>query len=446
VLAPGVTLNGSETALSQGEENLRSSEALIIQGSVSADTFSGGPGEGISEERIQEIRERFREAGARGEFPGADGFGGRAGGFGGPGGLGGGRGFGGPRGEGPGGFGAGGGFGGGRRRLIANRIRGQIFETYRNSALDARPFSFSGLDQPKQQYIQNSFGVMLGGPLNIPKPFSEVPFLVATNLLRVGKHQVLVPIGMEFSAQDIPFEEKGKKTQAEFDFIGQVRSAADNQVVSAVRQTVRVQLNPDLAHKHKSGEIQYTTGFYLKPGEYQMKFLVRENQTGKLSTFEQALRVPDYSKTKLSASSLILSNRLEPVNQKDKTIRTMGGFPMSSRDPDPLRIDDTRLIPSVAKIFSPKDTYIFFQTYVTSPPEKAPALTLSLVFLKDGKLFQEASRQQLNEFDEGSRDTITSNFSVPLATFPKGNYVLQANIVDMMSQANIIQRAAFAIR
>jgi hypothetical protein len=33
---------------------------------------------------------------------------------------------------------------------------------------DARPFSFSGIEQSKQQYLQNSFGAMVGGPLNIP--------------------------------------------------------------------------------------------------------------------------------------------------------------------------------------------------------------------------------------------------------------------------------------
>ena len=148
----------------------RSTDALLIQGSVSSDSANSPFGEGLSEDRVQEIRERIREGIGRGEFPGGGGFQGREGfgagagrgqGGGGSGPFGGGGGFGGPGG---GGFGGRGGFG----RSGANRIRGSFFDSYRNSVFDARPFSFSGIEQSKQQYLQNSFGAMVGGPLNIP--------------------------------------------------------------------------------------------------------------------------------------------------------------------------------------------------------------------------------------------------------------------------------------
>lgn len=151
----------------------RSTDALLIQGSVSSDSANSPFGEGLSEDRIQEIRERIREGIGRSELPGGGGFqgrggfgggegGGPGGGFGGP--FNGGGGFGGPGGGGGGGFGGRAGFG----RFGANRIRGSFFDNYRNSVFDARPFSFSGIEQRKQQYLQNNFGVMLGGPLNIP--------------------------------------------------------------------------------------------------------------------------------------------------------------------------------------------------------------------------------------------------------------------------------------
>ncbi|MSO22956.1 MAG: carboxypeptidase regulatory-like domain-containing protein [Acidobacteria bacterium] len=63
--------------------------------------------------------------------------------------------------------------GAGCGRFGANRIRGCFFDSYRNSVFDARPFAFSGIEQRKQQYLQNNFGVMLGGPLNIPTSIEE---------------------------------------------------------------------------------------------------------------------------------------------------------------------------------------------------------------------------------------------------------------------------------
>src|SRR5262249_20186960 len=45
--------------------------------------------------------------------------------------------------------------------------------TLNNSALDARPFSLSGLDQPQPAYAQSRFTVALGGPLVIPKIIND---------------------------------------------------------------------------------------------------------------------------------------------------------------------------------------------------------------------------------------------------------------------------------
>jgi len=165
---PGATAPGNTT------EN-RDSETLLIQGSVSPGLQTAPLGGEMTEERMQEFRERLRDQfgggfGGRGGFPSGGGPGG-PGGFPGGGGLGGGPGGGG-FGGGPGGFGGGGGgFGGpgsGFGRFGANRLRGSLFESLRDSVFDARQFSFSGLEQSKPSYIQNNFGAFLGGPFSIP--------------------------------------------------------------------------------------------------------------------------------------------------------------------------------------------------------------------------------------------------------------------------------------
>jgi hypothetical protein len=119
--------------------------------------------------------------GGRGGRGGLGGGGGGGGFAGGPGGGFGGRGGGGGRGQGGrGGFGQGRGGQGragqvggliGNRRQGQNQIRGQAFFSFTNSAVDARPFSLNGQDNPKPAYSQNRFGFNLGGPLAIPKLF-----------------------------------------------------------------------------------------------------------------------------------------------------------------------------------------------------------------------------------------------------------------------------------
>ena len=96
-----------------------------------------------------------------GRFGGGGGFGGPGGGFAGRGGFGG-RGGGRPPGR-----RAGNQFGNRARRN--QQIHGQASFTLQNSALNARPFSLNGLEQPQAAYAQSRFSVILGGPLLIPK-------------------------------------------------------------------------------------------------------------------------------------------------------------------------------------------------------------------------------------------------------------------------------------
>jgi hypothetical protein len=57
----------------------------------------------------------------------------------------------------------------GNRRRSQPAYTGSIFIRLENSALDAAPFSLNGRAEPKPSYAMGSFGVNVGGPLNIPK-------------------------------------------------------------------------------------------------------------------------------------------------------------------------------------------------------------------------------------------------------------------------------------
>ena len=87
-------------------------------------------------------------------------------------------------------------------------------------------------------------------------------------------------------------------------------------VASVARDSVQVRLPADKAEKLKSGGIFYSTGFQLRPGDYKLKFLVRDNLTGKLGSFEQPIQVPALDLKSLSLSSIVLGNQLASTQQK----------------------------------------------------------------------------------------------------------------------------------
>ena len=126
-----------------------SAESVTASGTAQQnDVFFGPNGPG-------EFAQRFG-------FPGGDGAGGD----------------GAPPGFGRGGPGAGGGFGGRGgpgfggplgRGGRGNQIRGALFDSIDTSALDTAPYALNGQPTTKPQYLQQRFGVTVGGPLTIPK-------------------------------------------------------------------------------------------------------------------------------------------------------------------------------------------------------------------------------------------------------------------------------------
>lgn len=93
------------------------------------------------------------------------------------------------------GFGGGGGFGdavmfwggAGRRRPRVNRVRGNAFERYSNSALNARPYALNAAPSPQIASYSEQAGFAIGGPLVIPKIYhgqDKTSFFVHYNLQR----------------------------------------------------------------------------------------------------------------------------------------------------------------------------------------------------------------------------------------------------------------------
>jgi trimeric autotransporter adhesin len=128
-------------------------ESVSISGAQGRTQDFGNGSEEDLQGRIQEFRERLQRDGD-GAFGGMPGAGGPGGGF------------------------AGGGGGGinigriGGRGFNINQPHGLLYFSDDNSALDATPYSLTGIPSVKSQYNQARFGANVGGPLNIPHIFN----------------------------------------------------------------------------------------------------------------------------------------------------------------------------------------------------------------------------------------------------------------------------------
>src|SRR5208282_2401342 len=164
----------------------------------------------------------------------------------------------------------------------------------------------------------------------------------------------------------IPFVSEKDKDNATIDIIGEVRLDGKGRVpVGQLRDTVKLAVDSTQQVRRKN--VQYNTGFVLAPGNYHLKFIVRENQTGRMGSFETDVQVPDLRKVPLRMSSVVLSNLRAPVTNTPKKKGT-----------NPLIQDQTQLVPNVTHVFT-RDQHLYLQYEIYDPARGkvavAPAAT-----------------------------------------------------------------------
>jgi hypothetical protein len=135
---------------------------------------------------------------------------------------------------------------------------------------------------------------------------------------RLDENRFYVPVSLIVPGSQIPFVKGGDKDKATLDIIGSVIDEAKRPIGHA-RETVKLNLDPSLQARQKN--IQYTTSFNLPPGKYQMKFVVRENQTGRMGSFEAEITLPDMKKFPLKMSSIVMASMRQPSKAQDPLVR-----------------------------------------------------------------------------------------------------------------------------
>ncbi len=274
--------------------------------------------------------------------------------------------------------------------------------------------------------------VALTEQLRSDLPATDVPLYLEALYFRIDPNQFFVPVSLIVPGSAIPFLKNGDRDKANLDIVGQVKNA-QGIVVGNIRDTVKLAV--DAAQQVKQKNIQYSTGFELAPGRYHLKFVVRENQTGQMGSFETDLNVPDLKKSPLKLSSIVLASQRVPNTQK--------------RSINPLVRDGQEWIPNIPHVFR-QDQHLYFlyevydpahQKTATTPADTGNKLTrrpslsgvhvlTSIEFLLGGVKVLETKLVEATAISEPDRGAVGFQFDVPLTDLKPGDYVCQVNVID----------------
>src|SRR5271156_3289504 len=290
----------------------------------------------------------------------------------------------------------------------------------------------------------------LADAVNSDNPVVELPVAVETGMFRLSSTQAYIPIAAKIASSALDWAQKHNKQHAEFDFAVEVRAVPSAQIVAQLRDTITVNLDAEHFEQVRHSNLLYQGGVVLAPGNYRLKFVARENESGKIGTFEQNLVVPAAQPEKVTLSSVLLPSQLVPI-EKSSAVATKGQGARAKITSSPLDIEGQRIVPSVTNYFTQGQTlYVFLQAYC---PEKANknepfdpnTLRAGLVFLRNGIQMNATPLIPPAQVDPKTH-TVSFRISLPLQKLPTGRYTVQVIAVAPGTQHSAFGRAYLALQ
>jgi VWFA-related protein len=290
----------------------------------------------------------------------------------------------------------------------------------------------------------------LADAMHSDNPVVELPIAVEISTFRLNDQQIYVPIAAKLSSSALDWAEKHGRREASFDFAAEVRAVPSGQSVAELQDTIQVKLDTERFQQVSQSNLLYQGGVILAPGNYRLKFVARENETGKIGTFEQGIVIPRLPPNRITLSSVLLSSQIVPV-QKTAEVQTKGQGTRAKLTSTPLEIEGTRIVPSVTRFFTAQQTlYVFFQAYYPQKFEKSDSLDpnvlrAGLIFFRNGLQINATPLLAPTEVDPKTR-IASFRISLPLEKLPAGRYAVQAVVIAAGTQHSAFGRAYLALQ
>ncbi len=325
------------------------------------------------------------------------------------------------------------------------RIRVEV--TRPGVKVQARPGYFA----PKnfRQFTREDKETQLQQAVNLDQPFLDLPFVVDASYFLRPDNTYYVVLAAKIPGSAVQLLKKSNMHETEFDFIWRATDPS-GKPVGVLRDTLPVKVSGESYDILLAGNFLYEGSLVLPPGKYQLKVLVRENQSGKMGTFEEALDLPPVSAGGLALSSVVLSNEV-------KASETSNGRRSKSKgeSDNPLNLGDKSVLPSVTSVFrTNQELFVLLQSYAgksaskAKPAEAANATSVppsvALAFFRRGAKVADAGPfpGKVGKSFEGKASYFVE---IPLAKFHPGRYTLQVNVLDPAHDRVAFARVPMAV-
>ncbi|ADV81320.1 VWFA-related domain-containing protein [Terriglobus saanensis SP1PR4] len=297
---------------------------------------------------------------------------------------------------------------------------------YRQGYFAGKEFAkFNAVDKERQ--LEDA--LMLGDPI------TELTIAMEINYFQLNRAEYFVPLVVKIPGRELSLAKQHGAEHTLIDFVGEIKDNYGDTTVTNLRDNVNIKLTDATAAELAKRPIEYDAGFTVLPGKYTIKFLARDDETGRIGTYQTTFVIPNLNKEEkhVPTSSVVLSS--QRVDPKDALYNAAKGKDLAKESAvNPLVQNGQKLIPSVTRVFSRgRDLYVYLQAYEQASESAAPLVSFVTLLQGKTKVFESRPIEAPRAVD-AHLQKIPLNFTLDLKTLPPGEYTCQVTVLDTASQ------------
>lgn len=313
----------------------------------------------------------------------------------------------------------------GRLRRVKIALKNRTGQLAYNEAYYADKVFAKFNDVDKERQLEEA--LMLGNPI------TELTIAMELNYFQINKAEYFVPLAVKIPGSELVLAQKAGADRTLIDFIGEIRNQYGT-LITNIRDKAEIKVKGATASLLASSPVQYDAGFTLIPGEYTIKFLARNAETGRIGTYQADFIVPNLNleMQRLPISSVVLSG--QRVAMTDALFNAGKSKEARQQVANPLIEDGQKLIPSVTRVFSKgRDLYVYLQAYERDATSTQPLAAFVTFHQGPDRVFQNRARVIADGLEPRSK-AVPIKLTIPLGDLQPGEYTCQITVLDTTAQ------------
>ncbi|HYL92809.1 MAG TPA: GWxTD domain-containing protein [Alphaproteobacteria bacterium] len=268
--------------------------------------------------------------------------------------------------------------------------------------------------------------------------YNVLPFDVRVDFVRVTSETVLMPIAIQVPLRELTYNTTNGVAQATVNIFGKLTTLS-GRTVQTFEDTVHKGVPVELLEKEKQGVALYGKALPMRPGLYRLDIVLKDLNGNKLGTYSRSWTVPDFGEEKLTTSSLILADVVEPVPSVEVGA---GNFV----------IGPTKVIPRVPPSDKQPATFkqqqrpnFWMQVYNLTVDEKTKKPSATVEYLVMNTVSNQSLLDVTESTDQMGNVANQLTLQKGLPRMAPGQYQVTIKVNDLLSKQTVSSTAKFAV-